>query len=63
MMIGYMNGLALTILVGLPKLFGFKDATGLIGEFTAFVKGLAEGGGVASQRSKRPGRPRLPAGS
>ena len=33
-MIGYMNGLALTILVGqLPKLFGFSvDADGLIGE-------------------------------
>src|SRR2546430_3243979 len=49
-MIGYMNGLALTILVGqLPKLFGFKvDATGLIGEFTAFVKGLANGKAVAA---------------
>ncbi len=49
-MIGYMNGLALTILVGqLPKLFGFKvDATGLIGEFTAFVKGLADGKAVAA---------------
>jgi high affinity sulfate transporter 1 len=48
-MIGYMNGLALTILVGqLPKLFGFKvDATGLISEFTAFVKGLADGKAVA----------------
>src|ERR1043166_1407416 len=42
-MIGYMNGLALTILVGqLPKLFGFKvDADGFIGELTGFVKGLA----------------------
>ena len=40
-MIGYMNGLALTILVGqLPKLFGFKVETeGLIGEITGFVKG------------------------
>jgi high affinity sulfate transporter 1 len=49
-MIGYMNGLALTILIGqLPKLFGFKvDATGLIGEFTAFVKGLADGKAVAA---------------
>ena len=49
-MIGYMNGLALTILVGqLPKLFGFKvDATGLISEFTAFVKGLADGKAVAA---------------
>ena len=44
-MIGYMNGLALTILIGqLPKLFGFKiEADGLIGEATGFVKGLAHG--------------------
>jgi high affinity sulfate transporter 1 len=49
-MIGYMNGLALTILVGqLPKLFGFKiDAEGLIREFTEFVKGLAHGEAVAA---------------
>src|SRR5690349_8349534 len=49
-MIGYMNGLALTILVGqLPKLFGFKtDAEGLISEFTAFVRGLANGEAVAA---------------
>ena len=49
-MIGYMNGLALTILIGqLPKLFGFKvDADGLIGEFTGFVKGLASGEAVAA---------------
>ena len=42
-MIGYMNGLALTILVGqLPKLFGFKvNAEGLIREVIGFVKGLA----------------------
>ncbi|RJQ92297.1 SulP family inorganic anion transporter [Amycolatopsis panacis] len=47
-MIGYLNGLALTILVGqLPKLFGFKvDANGLIGEFVAFVQGLAGGEAV-----------------
>jgi MFS superfamily sulfate permease-like transporter len=47
-MIGYMNGLALTILVGqLPKLFGFKvSAEGLIGEFAEFVKGLAHGEAV-----------------
>src|SRR6185312_7585115 len=33
-MIGYMNGLAVTILIGqLPKLFGFStDATGLLAE-------------------------------
>ena len=49
-MIGYMNGLALTILVGqLPKLFGFKvDADGFIGELTGFVKGLADGKAVAA---------------
>ena len=49
-MIGYMNGLALTILVGqLPKLFGFKvDAEGLIGEIDGFVKGLAHGEAVAA---------------
>ncbi len=44
-MIGYMNGLALTILVGqLPKLFGFSvDADGLLGEIAGFVQGLAQG--------------------
>ena len=44
-MIGYMNGLALTILIGqLPKLFGFKvSADGLIGEVTGFARGLAHG--------------------
>ena len=44
-MIGYMNGLALTILVGqLPKLFGFKvSADNLGGEITGFVQGLATG--------------------
>jgi len=49
-MIGYMNGLALTILIGqLPKLFGFKvSADGLIGEFTGFIKGLADGKAVAA---------------
>ena len=49
-MIGYMNGLALTILVGqLPKLFGFKiDANGFIGELTAFFTGLAHGDAVAA---------------
>ena len=47
-MIGYMNGLALTILVGqLPKLFGFKvSAESLIGELTGFVRGLADGKAV-----------------
>lgn len=49
-MIGYMNGLALTILVGqLPKLFGFSvDADGFIGEATGFVQGLADGKTVAA---------------
>jgi len=49
-MIGYMNGLALTILIGqLPKLFGFKvSADGLIREFTGFIKGLADGKAVAA---------------
>jgi len=48
--IGYLNGLALTILVGqLPKLFGFSvDADGLIPEATGFVKGLANGDAVAA---------------
>ena len=43
--IGYMNGLALTIIVGqLPKLLGFSvDADGLIAEARAFVSGLAQG--------------------
>jgi high affinity sulfate transporter 1 len=47
-MIGYMNGLALTILIGqLPKLFGFKiEASGLIAEFIGFVEGLAKGEAV-----------------
>jgi len=43
--IGYMNGLALTIIVGqLPKLLGFSvDADGLVAEARAFVSGLAQG--------------------
>jgi high affinity sulfate transporter 1 len=43
--IGYMNGLALTILVSqLPKLFGFSvDADGLIPEAAGFAKALAGG--------------------
>jgi high affinity sulfate transporter 1 len=49
-MIGYMNGLALTILIGqLPKLFGFKvSADNLIGEVTGFAKGLSHGEAVAA---------------
>ena len=43
--IGYMNGLALTILVGqLPKLFGFSvDGDGLIDEARGFVNGVTSG--------------------
>ncbi len=42
---GYMNGIALTVLVSqLPKLFGFStDAEGLIPEARAFVRGLTDG--------------------
>jgi high affinity sulfate transporter 1 len=48
--IGYMNGLALTILIGqLPKLFGFStDADGLIDETRAFVDGLGSGEAVGA---------------
>ncbi len=44
-MIGYMNGLAVVILVSqLPKLFGFSvDGDGAIEEATAFIRGVAEG--------------------
>ncbi|WP_242586999.1 sulfate permease [Streptomyces sp. MST-110588] len=47
-MTGYMNGLALTILIGqLPKLCGFStDADGLLGEVRAFLRGLADGQAV-----------------
>src|SRR3954462_2943750 len=43
--IGYLTGLALTIMVGqLPKLFGFSvDADGLIAEARDFATGLADG--------------------
>jgi high affinity sulfate transporter 1 len=43
--IGYMNGLALTIVIGqLPKLFGFSvDGDGLIAEATLFVEGVIDG--------------------
>lgn len=42
--IGYLNGLALTIVVGqLPKLLGFSvDADGLVDEFTGFLEGVAD---------------------
>src|SRR6185436_15880387 len=43
--IGYMNGLALTIIIGqLPKLLGFSvDADGLVAEARGFVSGLTHG--------------------
>jgi len=55
-MIGYMNGLALTILIGqLSKLLGFKvKADGLIGEVPGFAKGLAHA------TSSRPSSPPSP---
>ncbi|MGZ4276463.1 MAG: SulP family inorganic anion transporter [Solirubrobacteraceae bacterium] len=48
--IGYMNGLALTILVGqLPKLCGFSvDGTGLLDEARGFADGLASGKAVGA---------------
>ncbi|MFE5814455.1 SulP family inorganic anion transporter [Streptomyces sp. NPDC056479] len=48
--IGYMNGLALTILIGqLPKLLGFDvDADSLIGECAGLVEKLADGAVVPS---------------
>jgi high affinity sulfate transporter 1 len=48
--IGYMNGLALTILVSqLPKLFGFSvEGDGLIAEAVGFAKGLGNGETVAA---------------
>ncbi|MEI8083892.1 MAG: SulP family inorganic anion transporter, partial [Actinomycetes bacterium] len=44
-MLGYMNGLSLTILVGqLPKLLGFSvDADNFLGDVVGFVKGAANG--------------------
>ncbi len=48
--IGYMTGLALTIIVGqLPKLFGFSiHADTLIGDITGFVDGVRSGETVAA---------------
>lgn len=44
-MIGYMNGLAVTILIGqLPKLFGFSvDSDTFIGDIAGFLQGVAGG--------------------
>ncbi len=49
-MIGYMNGLALTILVGqLPKLFGFSvKGDSFIAELKGFVKGVGMGETVSA---------------
>jgi len=48
--IGYMNGLALTILVSqLPKLFGFRvEADGMVGEATGFVRAIGDGEAVTA---------------
>src|SRR3954451_11567199 len=48
--LGYMNGLALTILVGqLPKLFGFSiDGDTFIDDVRGFVNGVADGDTVAA---------------
>jgi high affinity sulfate transporter 1 len=47
--VGYMNGLAITIIVGqLPKLFGFStDASGFVDELRAFFDGLDKTEGAA----------------
>ncbi|MEQ6899694.1 sulfate permease [Nocardioides sp. YIM 152588] len=47
--VGYMNGLAITILIGqLPKLFGFSvDGDNLLSEITGFIRAVAEGETVA----------------
>ena len=44
-MIGYMNGLAVTIMIGqLPKLFGFKvEGEGFVDDVIGFLRGVAEG--------------------
>jgi high affinity sulfate transporter 1 len=43
--IGFLNGIAVVVLVGqLPKLFGFgTDATGLLDELEAFIRGVVDG--------------------
>src|SRR5205807_517731 len=48
--VGYLNGLALTILVAqLPKLFGFSvEGDGFIPDLKGFVRGLAHGEAVAA---------------
>ena len=63
--IGYMNGLALTILIGqLPKLFGFStDANGLINEARAFVRRARLGRGGRRRCRDRAGQPRADPGA
>ena len=55
---GYLNGIALTVIVSqLPKVFGFStDASGLVDEASAFVRGLADGEtvGAALAIGRRP---------
>jgi high affinity sulfate transporter 1 len=73
-MIGYLNGLALTILVGqLPKLLGFSvDADSFRGELAGFARGVAAGqtvpaaaaigvGGIVVIFALRRLAPRIPA--
>ena len=57
-MIGYMNGLALTILVGqLPKLFGFSvEGDSFIAELRGFAKGVGNGETVRRGPRRRPVR-------
>ena len=57
-MIGYMNGLAVTILVGqLPKLFGFSvEGDSFIAELRGFVKGVANGDTVRCRPDHRADR-------
>ena len=57
--VGYMNGLAVTIVVGqLPKLFGFStDADGFMAELKAFVRGTGrDQHDCARRRSRHPRR-------
>ena len=66
--IGYLNGIALTVLVGqLPKLFGFSvDADGLIAEAQGFVQGVPgrrDEPGLARHRLAGPGAHASPGGA
>ena len=59
--VGYMNGLAITIIVGqLPKLFGFStDADGFIDEVKAFVTSLDQTERDDARRRRWPASPVL----